>query len=113
MASDGISGATPSGLFVRRIDEIFNFDIKLFHFMIGKESRLVEGKAIASDIFAKLELLHIGDFNLVDWILRNIVLANDTISMIFQVLVVILEIAAGLMLLGGAFTFAGGLISFA
>jgi NADH dehydrogenase len=41
------------------------------------------------------------------------VLANDTISMIFQVLVVILEIAAGLMLLGGAFTFAGGLISFA
>ncbi|MBP7177255.1 MAG: NAD(P)/FAD-dependent oxidoreductase [Thermoclostridium sp.] len=112
MSTDGISSASPSATYITRIDDIFSLDIKILHFFLGKESRLVEGNTISSDIFAKLEVLHIGDFNLVDWFLRNIVLANDAIAMIFQVLVVVLEIAVGLMLLGGAFSFIGSVISF-
>jgi len=111
MASDGTTGATPSAAFVRRIDELFSLDIKLFHFILGKESRLVEGNAITSELFAKLEILHIGNFNLVEWFLKNIVLATDGLAMFFQVLVVILEVLVGLMLIGGAFTFIGSVIS--
>ncbi len=112
MATDGVSSATSAGTYVTRIDDLFSLDIKILHFILGKESRLVEGNTIASDIFAKLEVIHIGNFNLVDWLLRNIVLANDGVAMFFQVLVVILEIAVGLMLLGGAFNFIGSVISF-
>ncbi|HOJ11755.1 MAG TPA: NAD(P)/FAD-dependent oxidoreductase [Clostridiales bacterium] len=112
MAADATSTPTGAGIFVKRIDELFNLDLVVFHFMLGKESRLVEGNIIASDLFAKLEILHIGSFNPIPWILRNIVLANGTVAMIFQVLVVILEILVGLMLIGGAFTFIASLISF-
>lgn len=112
MGADGVSSATGSASYITRVDDIFNLDIGILHFILGQESRLVEGNTIASDIFAKLEVLHIGDFNLVNWFLQNIVLANDTIAMIFQVLVVILEIAVGLMLIGGAFSFIGSVISF-
>jgi NADH dehydrogenase len=38
-------------------------------------------------------------------------LANDGVAMFFQILVVVLEILVGLMLLGGALTFIGSLIS--
>jgi len=100
MASDGTTGATPSAAFVRRIDELFSLDLKIFHFILGNESRLVEGNAISSELFAKLEILHIGNFNLVNWFLKNIVLATDGLAMFFQVLVVILEILVGLMLIG-------------
>lgn len=112
MGADSVSSASATAAYVTRIDDIFNLDIGILHFILGQESRLVEGNTIASDFFAKLEILHIGDFNLVNWFLQNIVLANDTIAMIFQVLVVILEIAVGLMLLGGAFSFIGSVISF-
>lgn len=112
MASDSVSSATGGASYVTRIDDVFNFDIGILHFFLGKESRLVEGNTIASDFFAKLEILHIGDFNLVEWFLRNIVLATDGLAMFFQVLVVILEIAVGLMLIGGAFNFVGSFISF-
>jgi len=111
MASDGMTGATPSATFVRRIDELFSLDLKIFHFILGNESRLVEGNAISSELFAKLEILHIGNFNLVNWFLENVVLATDGLAMFFQVLVVILEILVGLMLIGGAFTFIGSAIS--
>ncbi|NMB97811.1 MAG: hypothetical protein GYA02_14570, partial [Clostridiaceae bacterium] len=111
MASDATTGATPTNLFIRRIDEIFKFDIGIINFIIGKESRLVEGNAISSELFAKLDLLHIGDFNLMPWFLRNVILGNDSVAMFFQVLVVVLEVLVGLMLIGGAFTFLGSLIS--
>lgn len=111
MANDAATGATPTNLFVRRIDEIFTLDIGIFNFILGQESRLVEGNAISSELFAKLDLLHIGDFNLMPWFLRNIVLANDSVAMFFQVLVVIFEILVGLMLIGGAFTFIASFIS--
>lgn len=112
MGADTVSSASGAANYVTRIDDVFSLDIKLLHFILGQESRLVEGNTIASDFFAKLEVLHIGNFNLVEWFLRNIVLANDTIAMICQVLVVLLEIAVGLMLIGGAFNFLGSVISF-
>ena len=99
MASDATTGATPTNLFIRRIDEIFKFDIGIINFIIGKESRLVEGNAISSELFAKLDLLHIGDFNLMPWFLRNVILGNDSVAMFFQVLVVVLEVLVGLMLI--------------
>ncbi|HHV99579.1 MAG TPA: NAD(P)/FAD-dependent oxidoreductase [Clostridiaceae bacterium] len=111
-ASDGTTGATPSAAFVRRLDDIFRLDLKIFNFIIGKESRLVEGSAISSEIFTKLEILHIGNFNPIPWFLKNVVLATDGIAMFFQVLVVILEILVGLMLIGGALTFIASVISF-
>jgi len=111
MAADTTSSATPAGAFVTRIDELFKFDIGILNFLIGSESRLVEGNTISSELFAKMELLHIGNFNLVPWFLKNVVLATDGTAMFFQVLVVILEICVGLMLLGGAFTFIASVIS--
>jgi len=111
MASDATSSATPSAAFVKRMDELFKFNTGILNFLIGKESRLVEGNTISSEIFAKMEVFHIGDFNPVPWFLKNVVLATDGTAMFFQVLVVILEIAVGLMLLGGAFTFIASVIS--
>ena len=111
MATDANTAATGVGTFVRRIDELLKLNLGIFNFMIGRESRLVEGNSIANELFAKLELFHIGNFNPVPWMLRNIVLANDSVAMFFQVAVVILEILVGLMLIGGAFTFIGSFIS--
>lgn len=111
IATDSTSSATGSGIFINRIDEIFKFDIKIFNFLLGEESRLVEGNVISSDLFAKLEILHIGDFNPIPWFINNVVVATDGLAMFFQVLVVILEILVGLMLIGGAFTFIGSIIS--
>lgn len=111
MASDATSAATGSADYVTRIDEVFQIKTGLINFLLGTESRLVEGASISAQNFAKIDLFNFGDFNLVPWFLQNVVLANDGIAMFFQVLVVILEIAVGLMLLGGAFTFVGSFIS--
>jgi len=111
MASDASSAATGAGTYVTRIDEAFKIKTGIINFLLGTESRLVEGATISSQHFAKIDLFNFGDFNLVPWFLRNVVLANDGIAMFFQVLVVILEVLVGLMLLGGALTFVGSLIS--
>ncbi len=110
-ATDTASSATSSGAFVTRLDDVFKLNLGIVNFLIGNESRMVEGSVISSQLFAKLDILRIGNFNLVPWFLENIVLANDAVSMFFQVLVVILEIGIGLMLIGGAFTFIGSVIS--
>lgn len=112
IATDATSSATPDGLFVTRLDQLFGLDLKIFNFILGKESRLVEGNTIASEIFAKLEILHIGDFNPIPWFINNVVLATDGLAMFFQVLVVVLEILVGLLLIAGAFTFISSVISF-
>jgi NADH dehydrogenase len=111
MASDSTSAATGSAAYKIRIDEIVNIKTGILNFLLGTESRLVEGNTISSQQFVRFEIFHFGDFNLVPWFLRNVVLANDGISMFFQVLVVILEVAMGLMFLGGAFNFIASLIS--
>jgi NADH dehydrogenase len=111
MASDATSAASGTASYITRIDDVFTIKTGLINFFIQTESRLVEGATISSQQLAKLEFFHFGDFNLVPWFLQNVVLANDGVAMFFQVLVVILEILVGLMLLGGAFTFIGSLIS--
>ncbi len=105
MGSDASSSATSGGLYVLRSDEILNIKTGLVNFLLGNHSRLVEGNTISQEMFAKVDLLHFGDFNLVPWFMQNVVLASDGMAMFFQVLVVILELLFGLMLMGGAFTF--------
>jgi len=112
MASDAASSATSAAADVTRIDETGIIKTGILNFFIGTETRLVEGMDISAQHFARMEFFHFGDFSLVPWFLRNIVLANDGIAMFFQVMVVVLEVLVGLMLIGGAFTFIGSLISF-
>ncbi|HBN84810.1 MAG TPA: pyridine nucleotide-disulfide oxidoreductase [Clostridiales bacterium] len=111
MATDGIAGATPGTALAKRIDEVFGLKLHIFNFFIGKETSLLEGEALSSTLFTKIELFHFGDFNLVPWFLKNIVLAGDGIAMFFQVLTVIFEIGVGLLLIGGAFTFLASVVS--
>lgn len=112
MASDATSAATPSAAYVTRIDDVFRIKTGLINFFIETETRIAGGEDIIAQHFSRIEFFHFGDFNLVPWFLQNVVLANDGVAMFFQILVVILEVLIGLMLLGGAFTFIGSLISF-
>lgn len=111
MANDATSAATPTAAFVTKIDEVFRIKTGIINFFIETETRIAGGEDIIAQHFSRLEFFHFGDFNLVPWFLRNIVLANDGVAMFFQVLVVVLEILVGLMLLGGALTFIGSFIS--
>ena len=105
MNTDATSGATGGGLYVLRTDDILTIKTGVLNFFLGSHTRLVEGNPISEEMFARFEVFHFGDFNLVPWFLGNVVLASDGLAMFFQVLVVVLEILFGLMLLGGAFTF--------
>ncbi len=111
MATDATSAATSASAFVTRMEETFAIRTGIINFMTATESRLVEGITISAQNLAKMEFFHFGEFNLIPWFLRNVVLANDGIAMFFQVLVVIFEIMIGLMLLGGAFNFVASVIS--
>jgi NADH dehydrogenase len=111
LASDSSSSASEVAVFVKRIDEIFSFHTGIINFIVSHESKLVDNNVITTATLAKVELFHFGNFNFMPWFLSNVVLANDTVAMFFQILVVILELGVGLMLLGGAFNFIGSLIS--
>lgn len=110
-ATDASSSASGTGLYVLRTDEIVNIKTGVVNFLLGTQTRLVDGNAISDALFAKVDLFHFGDFNLVPWFIQNIVLANDGIAMFFQVMVVILEVLLGLMFLGGAFNFLASILS--
>lgn len=111
MAADSQSAATGSALYLTKVEETFSIKTGIINFLLGTESKVVEGTAISAVNFAKVELFHFGDFNLVPWFLRNVVLASDGLAMFFQVLVVILEIGIGLLLFGGALSFIASAIS--
>ena len=111
MASDATSAASPTAAYVTRIDDVFRIKTGIINFFIETETRIAGGEDIIAQHLSRIEFFHFGDFNLVPWFLNNVVLANDGVAMFFQILVVILEILVGLMLLGGAFTFIGSLIS--
>jgi NADH dehydrogenase len=112
MATDATSAASGNASFITRVDDAVAIKTGIINFFLGTETRLVEGVEISAQHFSKVEFFHFGDFSLVPWFLQNVVLANDGVAMFFQVLVCILEIVIGLMLLGGAFTFIGSVISF-
>lgn len=111
MATDATSAASGTAAFITRIDNDIAIKTGIINFFLGTETRLVDGIEISAQHFSKIELFHFGNFSLVPWFLQNIVLANSNVSMFFQILVTLFEILIGLMLLGGAFTFAGSAIS--
>ncbi len=110
-ATDASSGATGAGLFVLRTDEVVNIKTGVVNFLLGIHTRLVDGNAISDQLFAKVDIFHFGDFNLMPWFIQNVVLGSDGLAMFFQVMVVVLEILLGLMFLGGAFTFLASILS--
>ncbi len=102
---------------VAKYADILNVNILgLVHGTLVKESLVgTVTQAVQGDprMIFKVLFFHYGNFDLVHWLLQNIVLATDGLAMFFQVLVVVFEVLVGLMLLGGMFTFLGSLISFA
>lgn len=111
IASDATSAATVTAAYVTKIDDVFRIKTGIINFFIETETRIAGGEDIIAQHLSRIEFFHFGDFNLVPWFLQNVVLANDGVAMFFQILVVVLEILVGLMLLGGALTFIGSLIS--
>jgi NADH dehydrogenase len=88
-----------------------NIKTGVVNFLLGIHTRLVDGNAISDQLFAKVDIFHFGDFNLMPWFIQNVVLGSDGLAMFFQVMVVVLEILLGLMFLGGAFTFLASILS--
>jgi len=108
---DAVTSATAVGGL--RIDKLFGLDLKIFNLIIGKATQLIEGNAISSDVFAKLEILHLENFNLVPWVIQGLALKTQGAEMFFQIAITILEIVVGLMLLGGFLTFIASVLSLA
>ena len=103
--------ATGSAPYITKIEETFSIKTGIINFLLGVESKVVDGTAISAVEFAKVDLFHFGDFNLVPWFLRNVVLANDGVAMFFQILVVILEIGIEAHAVGGALSFVASAVS--
>ena len=90
-ASGTVAAAVPTGSVLIN----FNF-LQLFQLI------LVTGKDLASSTLADYALkLNIPAMN---WLLEKTVLANDTMQMIMQIVIVLMELAVGLALMGGLLT---------
>ncbi len=107
-AVDALSAATGGGL---RIDELFNLKLHLINLQIGTASQMQEGVAVTQDLFAKIDLLRFGSFNLVPAIIQNWALSSQGWELFFQVAVTLGEILVGLMLISGTFAFLGSVAS--
>lgn len=110
LAADAVSSATAGGL---RIDNFFSLDLKIIHVILGHASKMTDGIATSKDMFAKVELLDFGSWSLMPWIINGLAMSSQGGEMFFQIAITVLEILVGLMLLGGAFTFLGGVGSMA
>lgn len=107
VSADAMAAATGGGL---RQDLFFRLDLKIVDIMIGNATKFLAGGAEASkDMFAKIEILDFRGWSLMPWIINGLALSSPGGEMFFQIVIVVLEILVGLMLLGGAFTFFGGL----
>ncbi len=123
LASDTATSASSSGDYITRYNNIFRLDLKVFDFLLGSETRVVrftEGIGeeatirsadISEKLFSKLQLLHFGDFDIMNWFCRNVVVANDGVAMFFQIMVVLMEIGVGLLLISGFFNFPAAIVS--
>lgn len=105
---DAISGATPGGL---RMDTIFRLNLRIFDFRLGEATQIMDGSAVGSDLFVKMDLLRFGNFSFVPWIVENWSLSSQGWELFFQIMVVLAEVLVGLMLLAGAFTFPAAVVS--
>ncbi|PKM90844.1 MAG: pyridine nucleotide-disulfide oxidoreductase [Firmicutes bacterium HGW-Firmicutes-12] len=79
------------------VQTLFNLDLGFINIILEK----------TADMIFRI------DFGPVNWFIENIVLANDTTQMVFQIGVVVAEIVLGLALLSGTFTFLAALASIA
>jgi NADH dehydrogenase len=104
-ATDAATSATPTAdaaaeaatNAVSTIKTLFHFDFGFLKIILEKTS----------------EMIFRIDFAPVNWFVQHIVLTNDTTQMVFQIGVVVAEIALGLALLSGTFTFLAALASIA
>jgi NADH dehydrogenase len=109
LTNDVVTSATGGGAL--RIDNLLDFNINIIQLIIGNASTLVEGNTISSAIFAKINLLHFGSFNLVPWMVQKLALSTYGGEMFFQIVITLAEVIVGLMLLGGFFTFPAAAVS--
>ncbi len=115
-AGDATSAATNAGGGVWETvnEQIFRLNIfGLIDFNLGKEIQKVaaDGSEIAHKLFAKIQILHYGDFDIVNWFCKYVVVGTDGLAMFFQILVVIMELGVGLCLIGGIFNFPASVVS--
>lgn len=110
--ADAVSSATGGGTVIRT-DNVVDINVNIVQLIFGNASKLVQGNAVTSDIFAKVNALHFGSFNFVPWLINSWVLSARGWEMFFQIAIVLGEVVVGLMLLGGAFTFVASAASLA
>ena len=99
-AADAVSSATAAGggeAAVSAGTAIFNIDVLgLF------SATLVSGKEVAESALNDFALRL--DVPLIDWFLDKTVLSHDTMQLVMQIIIVLVEILIGLALMGGLFT---------
>jgi len=96
-ASTAVAGAAPAGTV------IFDWNLKLFELIFVSGTDLA--KATISDLAFKIQV------PFVDWIVENMVLSSDAMTMFMQGFIVVLQILIGLGLMGGCFTFLSAAVS--
>lgn len=96
-ASTAVAAAAPSGTV------IFDWNLKLFELIFVSGTDLA--KATISDLAFKIQV------PFVDWIVENMVLSSDAMTMFMQGFIVVLQILIGLGLMGGCFTFLSAAVS--
>ena len=82
---------------------IFDWNLGLFEMIFVSGTELA--KSTISDFAFKLQV------PFVDWIVENMVLSSDAMTMFMQGFIVILQILIGLGLMGGCFTFLSAAVS--
>lgn len=90
------SGGAAEGA-VRTLETLFKLDLGILQVYLEKTS----------------EMIFRIDFGLVDWFIKKFVLAGDGTQVFFQIAVVVAEIAIGLALMSGTFTFLAAAASLA
>ena len=82
---------------------IFDWNLGLFEMIFVSGTELA--KSTISDFAFKLQV------PFVDWIVENMVLSSDAMTMFMQGFIVVLQILIGLGLMGGCFTFLSAAVS--
>jgi len=106
VAADAVAGATgglaDSGAVAGKL--LFDIDIPSL-----VRAVFVSGKPPASATLADYAIKL--DIPLVNWIVNNVVMSTDAMQIVMQVVIVVLEMAVGLSLIGGLFTTVSSLVS--
>ncbi len=100
---DVVTSASSSGQL--RMDLPVDINIGIIRLVAGNATQLVQGQEVSSQIFARVDLLKFGNFDLIHWLMNGWVLSTNFWEMFFQIVIVLAEIIVGLMLLSGTFTF--------